>query len=92
MSRKNKSPKIAVLFGTRPELIKLAPVIAAAKTLGIDAVTISSSQHTDLLKPFISAFSIKIDHDLRVMRAGQSPNDVASRAIARLDRVLTGVR
>lgn len=92
MSRKNKSPKIAVLFGTRPELIKLAPVIAAAKTLGIDAVTISSSQHTDLLKPFISAFSIKIDHDLRVMRAGQSPNDVASRAIARLDRVLTEVR
>ena len=92
MSRKNKSPKIAVLFGTRPELIKLAPVIAAAKTLGIDAVTISSSQHTDLLKPFISAFSIKIDHDLRVMRAGQSPNDVASRAIARLDRMLTEVR
>lgn len=92
MSRKNKSPKIAVLFGTRPELIKLAPVIAAAKTLGIDTVTISSSQHTDLLKPFISAFSIKIDHDLRVMRAGQSPNDVASRAIARLDRVLAEVR
>lgn len=92
MSRKNKSPKIAVLFGTRPELIKLAPVIAAAKTLGIDAVTISSSQHTDLLKPFIDAFSIRIDHDLRVMRAGQSPNDVASRAIARLHRVLTAVR
>lgn len=92
MPRKNKSPKIAVLFGTRPELIKLAPVIAAAKTLGIDAVTISSSQHTDLLKPFISAFSIKIDHDLRIMRAGQSPNDVASRAIARLERVLKEIR
>lgn len=92
MSRKNKSPKVAVLFGTRPELIKLAPVIAAAKTLGIDAVTISSSQHTDLLKPFISAFSIKIDHDLRIMRAGQSPNDVASRAIARLERVLKEIR
>jgi len=92
MSRKNKSPKVAVLFGTRPELIKLAPVIAAAKKLGIATVTISSSQHTDLLKPFIDAFSIRIDHDLRVMRAGQSPNDVASRAIARLGRVLTKVR
>ena len=88
MSREDESPKIAVLFGTRPELIKLAPVISAAKRLGIQTVTISSSQHTDLLKPFIDAFSIKIDHDLRVMRPGQSPNDVASRGIARLDSVL----
>ncbi len=92
MSRKKKSPKVAVLFGTRPELIKLAPVIAAAKKLGIDTVTISSSQHTDLLKPFVEAFSIKIDHDLRVMRARQSLNEVASRAIARLERVLKEIR
>ena len=90
MTREVPLPKTTVLFGTRPELIKLAPVIEAASKRGLPTTTISSSQHTDLLRPFLDEFSLKIDIDLGLMRRGQTPNDVVSRAIAKLDTILRG--
>ena len=90
MSRKNKSPKVAVLLAHAPNSLSL-PGYCGREKLGIDAVTISSSQHTDLLKPFIDAFSIRIDHDLRD-EGWTVPERRSLSAIARLDRVLTEVR
>ena len=69
--------KIVVLFGTRPEAIKLAPVILELKKQKFfQTVVVSSSQHTDLLAPFLEIFKLKVDYDLRLMTANQTPNAV----------------
>jgi UDP-N-acetylglucosamine 2-epimerase (non-hydrolysing) len=81
--------KILVLFGTRPEAIKLAPVIRMLRANERFApVTVSSSQHTDLLKPFLRIFDIAVDHDLKVMTANQTPNQVLGRIVSKLDKLL----
>lgn len=81
--------KILVLFGTRPEAIKLAPVISELKKHArFQIVVASSSQHTDLLAPFLEIFNIKTDYDLRVMTANQTPNAVCARVLSALDPIL----
>lgn len=80
--------KFLVLFGTRPEAIKLAPVIFEMKKRAFQTVVVSSSQHTDLLVPFLRLFNIEIDYDLQVMRENQTPNDVAARVLSAFDKIL----
>jgi len=80
--------KVLVLFGTRPEAIKLAPVIHELQRTGFETVVVSSSQHKSLLLPFLATLNIIPDHDLKVMQRDQSPNDVYRRVVARLDKVL----
>ena len=78
--------KIFVLFGTRPEAIKLAPVILELRQRGdFKTVVVSSGQHTDLLAPFLEIFKIKVDYDLKVMTANQTPNAVAAKVLESLD-------
>jgi UDP-N-acetylglucosamine 2-epimerase (non-hydrolysing) len=78
--------RVAVVFGTRPECIKLAPVIRAIdQHSDMESLVVSSSQHTDLLRPFLRSFSVEVDHDLGVMRPGQSPNGVLSRVLSSLE-------
>jgi UDP-N-acetylglucosamine 2-epimerase (non-hydrolysing) len=85
--------KVSVVFGTRPESIKLAPVIRELNRSPIlRANVIVSSQHTDLLRPFLRGFGIEVDHDLEVMREGQSPNDVLARVLETLAPVLRDER
>lgn len=84
----NPDYKILVLFGTRPEAIKLAPVISELKKRAIPAVVVSSSQHTDLLTPFLKIFDIGVDYDLNVMTENQTPNAVCARVLQGLDAVL----
>ena len=77
-----------VLFGTRPEIIKLAPVIAELREQNCRALVVSSSQHTDLLKPFLRSLNVEVDVDLGVMKRDQSPNDVLAGVISGLDQIL----
>jgi UDP-N-acetylglucosamine 2-epimerase (non-hydrolysing) len=78
------------LFGTRPEAIKLAPVIRALEgtTNMVRTVNVTSTQHTDLLYPLIRLYDIRIDHDLHAMRPNQTPNQLCSRVLHSLDSVL----
>ncbi|KXK00901.1 MAG: UDP-N-acetylglucosamine 2-epimerase [Acidobacteria bacterium OLB17] len=80
--------KVLVLFGTRPEIIKLAPVIAELKRRSCRTLTVSSSQHKDLLAPFLKTLNVEVDRDLAVMKRDQTPNDVLADVIAGLDRIL----
>jgi UDP-N-acetylglucosamine 2-epimerase (non-hydrolysing) len=82
--------KVLTLFGTRPEVIKLAPVIRALEEPGrsFETVNVLSGQHDDLVRPFVQAFGIRLDHDLRVMEPGQTPSLVCSRVLATLDPLL----
>lgn len=84
----SQAKKILVLFGTRPEAIKLAPVIfELKKRADFEAVVVSSSQHTDLLKPFLQIFDIKVDYDLQVMTDNQTPNSVCAKVLQGLDEI-----
>ncbi|MEP6947570.1 MAG: UDP-N-acetylglucosamine 2-epimerase (non-hydrolyzing) [Acidobacteriota bacterium] len=84
--------KVLVLFGTRPEVIKLAPVIHKLRQKFFQTVVVSSSQHKQLLKPFLRALDVDVDFDLRVMRKDQTPNGVSARILARLDAILASER
>lgn len=83
----NSDYKILVLFGTRPEAIKLAPVISELKRRRIATVVVSSSQHTDLLVPFLKIFDISVDYDLNVMTENQTPNSVCAKVLQGLDAI-----
>lgn len=81
---------ILTLFGTRPEVIKLAPVIRAFESRRDRwrTLNVCSSQHIDLLAPFARKFALRIDRDLALMRPGQVPNEVLARVIAALEPLL----
>jgi len=88
-STNDSARKILILFGTRPELIKLAPVVFELKKHSrFQTVVVSSSQHTDLLTPFLKIFKLKTDYDLRVMTANQTPNQVCAKVLSSLDAIL----
>ncbi len=81
--------RVAVIVGTRPEAIKLAPVVqflSRSKTLV--PVTISTSQHGEMVGQTLGSFGITINHDLRVMRKAQTLWDLSGRLASRLGRFL----
>lgn len=80
--------KVLVLFGTRPEAIKLAPVIQELRKRFFQTLVVSSSQHKQILAPFLSTLKIDLDFDLGVMKRNQSPNDICSRVVGQLDKLL----
>ena len=82
------------VFGTRPEVIKLAPVIAELerRPRQFRAVNVSSGQHPDLLAPFVRLFNLRVDHDLRVMRPGQPLSLLFARVLSELDPLLDSVK
>jgi UDP-N-acetylglucosamine 2-epimerase (non-hydrolysing) len=82
--------RVVCLFGTRPEIIKLAPVLRAldARRERIATLHVTSSQHQELLHAFARDFDVRIDRDLEVMADGQSPTAVASRVLAALDPLI----
>lgn len=82
--------KVLTLFGTRPEAIKLAPVIRALETNKdyIETINVASGQHTDLFYPFVRLLDIRIDHDLQVMLPNQTPNQICARVMAGMDSIL----
>ena len=83
-------PKILTVFGTRPEIIKLAPVISACKQrpAAFTVVSVASSQHEQLLRRLIGVFDVQVDYDLRVMRPAQTPDGVCARVLDSLDPIL----
>ncbi|MGK0187883.1 MAG: UDP-N-acetylglucosamine 2-epimerase (non-hydrolyzing) [Verrucomicrobiales bacterium] len=76
------------LFGTRPEIIKFAPVVRSIEAHGMKAINVFSGQHTDLAKPLIDFFNIRIDHNLAIMRDRQTLNGIVSRVTDALDEIL----
>jgi len=86
--------KILTLFGTRPEVIKLAPIIQELETRHdvFQTINVTSAQHTDLLYPFVRLFGIRIDYDLQLMEPGQTPTQVCARVLAALEPILSRER
>lgn len=80
--------KVMVVVGTRPEVIKMAPVIAALRASSIETVVCASGQHREMLAQALDVFSIEPDISLDAMRPGQTLNSLAARLLADLDNVL----
>ena len=85
-----KKIKVMTVFGTRPEAIKMAPVVLelAKHPEEITPVVAVTAQHRDMLDQVLHLFKIKPDHDLDIMAAGQTLFDITSRAMMGLDKVL----
>jgi UDP-N-acetylglucosamine 2-epimerase (non-hydrolysing) len=68
---RGSAKRLLTIFGTRPEVIKLAPIIRRLEDgATLQTVNVTSAQHTNLLYPFIRLFRIRIDHDLQIMEPG----------------------
>lgn len=81
--------KVLVAFGTRPEAIKMAPVVRTlADTDGLRTIVCSTGQHKEMLQPVLDLFAIQVDHDLDVMQPDQSLNGLMARIVERIDGVL----
>jgi UDP-N-acetylglucosamine 2-epimerase (non-hydrolysing) len=80
--------RIDVILGTRPEAVKLLPVISAVRADGRFASRlIVTGQHRQMLDETLRPFGITPDVDLDIMRPGQSLNDIVSHAMPRLDQL-----
>jgi UDP-N-acetylglucosamine 2-epimerase (non-hydrolysing) len=81
---------IAVIFGTRPEAIKLAPLIKRCQEHPdrFRPITIVTAQHREMLDQVLNLFSIKPDFDLHIIRPRQSLAQIAANAVTGLDSVL----
>ncbi len=85
--------KILVVMGTRPEAIKLAPVIhALRRRRGLKTFVCATAQHRDLLDQALRLFRLKPDFDLNLMRTGQTPNAVAKRVMKSLPPLLARLK
>jgi len=89
--RMMQKKKIAVVFGTRPEAIKMAPVIRELEKHNehFETVVISTAQHREMLDQVLSVFDIQPDYDLDIMEPNQSLSDVTASAIKGLEKVYT---
>lgn len=81
--------KIAVIFGTRPEAIKLCPVVLALqKDPAFECKVCVTGQHKEMLYQVLDVFGVKPDVDLELMRPNQTLGGLTSRAIAAIDEHL----
>lgn len=78
------------VFGTRPEAIKMAPVVLELRKYPeIESLVAVTAQHREMLDQVLTLFNIRPDFDLNIMSEGQTLFDITSRALMGLDKVLT---
>ena len=86
----DKKIKVMAVFGTRPEAIKMAPIVMEMKKYPdkIIPVVAVTAQHREMLDQVLNLFQIVPDYDLDIMAAGQTLFDITSKAMLGLDKVL----
>ena len=85
--------KVMLVFGTRPEAIKMCPLVNELKTRkGIETVVCVTGQHRQMLDQVLEAFSVVPDYDLSVMKDRQTLFDVTTNILNRIREVLEAVR
>ncbi len=89
MTAPERRARVACLVGTRPEAVKMAPVIAALRErAAIETRIVASGQHGDLVRPTLAEFGLAADVDLGTMRPRQGLADLTGRLLRRFDRWL----
>src|SRR5699024_3758924 len=81
--------KIMTILGTRPEGIKMAPVIRRLRNdPEIDCVSVNTAQHREMLDQVLQLFEMVPDYDLNLMRTGQSVDELISTLVAKTSQVI----
>ena len=75
-------------IGTRPEAIKLAPLILEAQKRGHQTQVLVTGQHKELLTPFLEFFGIRVDFNLEVLKPNQSLSELTSTILSRIQPIL----
>ena len=82
--------KIMLVFGTRPEAVKMCPlVLELKKRKGIETVVCLSGQHTDMTRSVLKEFDVKADIDLGIMKSGQTLFDVTEAVLCKMGEILS---
>ena len=85
--------KVMSVFGTRPETIKMAPLVKELESREeFDSVVCVTAQHRQMLDQVLSAFQIVPDYDLNIMRQGQTLSDITARVLKGLEEVIAEVK
>lgn len=82
--------KIMTVFGTRPEAIKMAPLIKAMqqRPAEFETITVVTAQHREMLDQVLEIFKITPDFDLNIMHKGQTLNEITTDVLQKLDQVI----
>lgn len=81
--------KIMTVFGTRPEAIKMAPLVKALEyDVELEPMIVVTAQHREMLDSVLHTFNIKPHYDLNIMEEGQTLSDITSRAMTKLEDVI----
>jgi len=81
--------KVMSVFGTRPEAIKMAPVVKELESRkDIQSIVCVTAQHREMLDQVLETFDIKPDYDLNIMKQGQTLADITTRALVGLEEVI----
>jgi len=84
--------RVMCVFGTRPEAVKLAPVVhALRRSEHLEPIVTLTAQHREMLDQMLKWFGIKADHDLNLMQHGQTLADLTTRVIKAMDDILERV-
>ncbi|MCF6514820.1 UDP-N-acetylglucosamine 2-epimerase (non-hydrolyzing) [Lactobacillus sp. S2-2] len=85
-----KKIKIMTVFGTRPEAIKMAPIILEMKKRNqeFEPITVVTGQHKEMLDQVLEIFSITPDFNLNIMKDAQTLSDITTNVITKLDNVI----
>lgn len=86
-----KKIKVMTVFGTRPEAIKMAPLVLELNKHAdqIESVTTVTAQHREMLDQVLDIFKIKPDYDLNIMHKGQGLNDITVEVLNKLQKVIS---
>lgn len=86
--------KVMLVFGTRPEAIKMCPLVNELKTRTdeFETVVTVTGQHREMLDQVLRVFGVAPDHDLAIMKPGQTLFDVTCDVLLKLRAVLEGER
>jgi UDP-N-acetylglucosamine 2-epimerase (non-hydrolysing) len=85
-----KRIKIITIFGTRPEVIKLFPVLEKLKkNSDFKSIVVSTSQHKEMIEDLFDLFGIDPHHDLSIIMDNQSLTNISTRALSRVDPLLS---
>ena len=89
-----KKLKVMSVFGTRPEAIKMAPVVLELCKFpdAVESVVAVTAQHREMLDQVLRLFDIRPDFDLNIMSEGQTLFDITNRALSGLDKVFTAAQ
>ncbi len=85
--------KVMTIFGTRPEAIKMAPLVKELELReGVTSIVCVTAQHRQMLDQVLKTFDINPDYDLNIMKKGQTLGEVTTRALSSLDKIIEKVK